>query len=72
MVNPNTSITFSKETLECLAGLAKVRNKSIQDLAEKLMQQAIEFEEDTILVERAIERNVPGAEEVDDSEEIWK
>ncbi|XP_011067887.1 PREDICTED: uncharacterized protein LOC105154224, partial [Acromyrmex echinatior] len=52
-----------KETLECLAGLAKVRNKSIQDLAEKLMQQAIEFEEDTILVERAIERDVPGAEE---------
>ncbi|QOD38196.1 hypothetical protein [Candidatus Wolbachia massiliensis] len=72
MADSGFNITFSKETSECLVGLAKVRNKSIQDLAEKLMQQAIEFEEDTILVERAMERDVPGVEEVDDSEEIWK
>jgi hypothetical protein len=65
MADSRLSITFNNEISECLAGLAKIRNKSIRELTEELIQEAIENEEDKILIERAAELNVPGAETVD-------
>lgn len=65
------NITFNSEISECLTGLAKIRNKSIKELAEELMQEAIENEEDKILIERAAELNVPGAETVDLKDVKW-
>ncbi len=43
MANSKFSITFNNEISECLAGLAKIRNKSIKELTEKLIQEAIEM-----------------------------
>ncbi|NUX01395.1 hypothetical protein GO685_02605 [Wolbachia endosymbiont of Madathamugadia hiepei] len=71
MVDSRFSITFNNEISECLAGLAKIRNKSIRELTEELIQEAIENEEDKILIERAAELNVPGAETVDLKDVKW-
>ncbi|MDR0289230.1 MAG: DUF6290 family protein [Rickettsiales bacterium] len=71
MADSRFSITFNNEISECLAGLAKIRNKSIRELTEELIQEAIENEEDKILIERAAELNVPGAETVDLKDVKW-
>ncbi|MDG7052599.1 MAG: DUF6290 family protein [Wolbachia endosymbiont of Alcedoecus sp.] len=71
MIDSRFSITFNNEISECLAGLAKIRNKSIRELTEELIQEAIENEEDKILIERAAELNVPGAETVDLKDVKW-
>ncbi|MDG7055466.1 MAG: DUF6290 family protein [Wolbachia endosymbiont of Menacanthus eurysternus] len=71
MTDSRFSITFNNEISECLAGLAKIRNKSIRELTEELIQEAIENEKDKILIERAAELNVPGAETVDLKDVKW-
>ncbi|WP_447933138.1 hypothetical protein [Wolbachia endosymbiont of Dactylopius coccus] len=71
MADSRFSITFSKETSKCLTGLAEVRNKSVKELTEKLMQQAIELEEDRILIERAAELDVPGAKKIRSEDINW-
>lgn len=55
MADSGINVTFNSEISECLAGLAKIRNKSVKELTEELMQEAIELEEDRILIERAAE-----------------
>uniref|UniRef100_A0A1A9VJS7 FtsK domain-containing protein n=1 Tax=Glossina austeni TaxID=7395 RepID=A0A1A9VJS7_GLOAU len=42
MADSKVSVTFSSETSGCLIDLAKVTKKPVQELAEKLMQQAID------------------------------
>ncbi|WP_349967410.1 hypothetical protein [Wolbachia endosymbiont of Armadillidium arcangelii] len=71
MADSGINITFNSEISECLAGLAKIRNKPVKKLVEELMQEAIENEEDKILIERAAELNVPGAETVDLKDVKW-
>jgi predicted DNA-binding protein len=71
MAGSKFSITFNNEISECLAGLAKIRSKSIRELTEELIQEAIENEEDKILIERAAELNVLGAETVDLKDVKW-
>ncbi|MGL9726153.1 MAG: hypothetical protein ACR5KV_06035 [Wolbachia sp.] len=70
-VDSRFSITFSKETSKCLTGLVEVRNKSAKELTEKLIQQAIELEEDRILVERAAKFDVPGAKKIRSENINW-
>ncbi|WP_264338371.1 MULTISPECIES: hypothetical protein [unclassified Wolbachia] len=71
MADPKVSITFNNEISECLIGLAEVRNKSVKELTEKLMRQAIELEEDMILIERAAELDVPGAKKIRSEDINW-
>ncbi|MFP3024149.1 MAG: hypothetical protein ACEY3K_15225 [Wolbachia sp.] len=71
MADSGINVTFNGEISECLAGLAKIRNKPVKKLVEELMQEAIENEEDKILIERAAELNVPGAETVDLKDVKW-
>lgn len=71
MADSRINVTFNSETSECLAGLAKIRNKPVKKLVEELIQEAIENEEDKILIERAAELNVPGAETVDLKDVKW-
>ncbi|WP_395462823.1 hypothetical protein [Wolbachia endosymbiont of Cantharis cryptica] len=71
MADSKVSITFNREISECLIGLAEIRNKSIKKLTEKLVQEAIENEEDRILIERAAKLNTPDAETVDFEDVKW-
>ncbi|MGL9762352.1 MAG: hypothetical protein ACR5LB_09475 [Wolbachia sp.] len=71
MADSRFSIIFNNEISECLAGLVKIRNKSIRELTEELIQEAIENEEDEILIQRAAKLNVPGAETVDLKDVKW-
>lgn len=71
MASSKFSITFNNEISECLAGLAKIRNKSIKELTEKLIQEAIENEEDKILIERAAKRNVSGVKKIRSEDVDW-
>ncbi|MDG7052341.1 MAG: hypothetical protein LKM45_00405 [Wolbachia endosymbiont of Alcedoecus sp.] len=72
MADSSTSITLSKETLEDLAHLARIKDQPIQELAEKFIQEAIEHEEDIALAELSIKRNTPGAETVDYEDVKWR
>uniref|UniRef100_A0A1A9UCW9 Uncharacterized protein n=1 Tax=Glossina austeni TaxID=7395 RepID=A0A1A9UCW9_GLOAU len=54
-----------------LSVLAKAEGRSVQELAEKLMEEAIKDEEDMILIERVAERDVPGAETVKSEDVDW-
>lgn len=65
------NITFNNEISKCLAGLAKVRNESVEELTEKLMQEAIELEEDRILIKRAAELDVPGTKKIRSEDINW-
>jgi hypothetical protein len=71
MADLEFNITFNNEISECLAGLAKIRNKSVKELAEKLMQEAIENEEDKILIERAVERSTLNAKKIRSEDVDW-
>jgi len=71
MADLKVSITFGCEISRCLIGLAEVRNKSVKELTEKLVRQAIELEEDMILIERAAELDVPGAKKIRSEDINW-
>ncbi|MFP3020465.1 hypothetical protein [Wolbachia endosymbiont (group A) of Pogonocherus hispidulus] len=69
----NASIALSKETSQHLVDLAKLSNQSAQELAERLIKEAIELEEEDILLSAvANEYDVDGAEEIEDSEDVWE
>ncbi|OAL99154.1 hypothetical protein [Wolbachia endosymbiont of Dactylopius coccus] len=67
----NASIALSKETLEDLTRLSKVKKQPVQELIEELVQEAVEHEEDMALLKLSIQRNVPGAETVDFEDIKW-
>ncbi|MDR0288558.1 MAG: hypothetical protein LBH78_00645 [Rickettsiales bacterium] len=71
MADSKVSVTFGREISKCLIGLAEVRNKSVKELTEKLIRQAIELEEDMILIERAAELDVPGAKKIRSEDINW-
>ncbi|MDR3132329.1 MAG: hypothetical protein LBU02_04535 [Rickettsiales bacterium] len=71
MADSKVSITFGREISKCLIGLAEVRNKSVEELTEKLIRQAIELEEDMILIERAAELDVPGTKKIRSEDINW-
>nr|WP_250295741.1 hypothetical protein [Wolbachia endosymbiont of Oedothorax gibbosus] len=73
MANLSTNIALSREASQHLTDLAKLSNQSAQELAERLIKEAIELEEEDILLSAvANEYDVDGAEEIEDSEDIWK
>ncbi|GFQ82736.1 uncharacterized protein TNCT_725271 [Trichonephila clavata] len=67
----NANIALSKEALEDLTRLSKVKKQPVQELIEGLVQEAVEHEEDMALLELSIQRNVPGAETVDFEDIKW-
>lgn len=67
----SVNITFNQEISERLAKLAKAEGRSVQELTEKLMEEAIKDEEDRILIERATERDVSGAETIKHEDIGW-
>ncbi|MDR0288723.1 MAG: hypothetical protein LBH78_01550 [Rickettsiales bacterium] len=73
MADSGINITFNHEISEYLAELARIKNQPIQDLAQELMQEAIEIEkEDMALAELSIKRNTPDAEIVDYEDVKWR
>ncbi len=73
MVNSKVSVTFNPETSQHLFELARATKQSVQKLTEKLVKEAIELEAEDIAFSKIIrELNADDAEEVEDSEDIWK
>ncbi|MDX5495136.1 MAG: hypothetical protein O7198_00440 [Wolbachia endosymbiont of Nomada marshamella] len=72
MADLNANIVFSKETLLHLAELAELTKQPAQELAEKLLKEAIELEIEDFLVSKiSDERDVEGAETVDFEDIKW-
>ncbi|WP_395463568.1 hypothetical protein [Wolbachia endosymbiont of Cantharis cryptica] len=72
MADSKVSVTFSSETSGCLIDLAKVTKKPVQELAEKLMQQAID-EIENMGAARIIEEYEANCEEkIEVNEEVWR
>ncbi|APR98942.1 hypothetical protein [Wolbachia endosymbiont of Folsomia candida] len=72
MEHARINVTFNPETSQHLTELAKVTNLSVQELAEKLMQEAIAFEEEDIALSKiANERDVPGAKMIRSGDVDW-
>ncbi|MGL9717321.1 MAG: hypothetical protein ACR5K9_01215 [Wolbachia sp.] len=71
MADSKVNITFNKEISECLIGLAEIRNKSVKELTEKLIEEAIKDEEDRILIERAAKLHTPDAKTVAFKDVKW-
>ncbi|WP_341822905.1 hypothetical protein [Wolbachia endosymbiont (group A) of Clivina fossor] len=72
MADLNTNIVLSKETLLHLAELAELTKQPAQELAEKLLKEAIELEIEDFLVSKiSDERDVEGAETVDFEDIKW-
>ncbi|NUX00971.1 hypothetical protein GO685_00260 [Wolbachia endosymbiont of Madathamugadia hiepei] len=57
----DSSINISEKVLKDLVRLAKVKNQSVQELAEQFIQEAIENEEDMAIVKLAIQRDTRDA-----------
>ncbi|MDX5462302.1 MAG: hypothetical protein O7157_01890 [Wolbachia endosymbiont of Tetragnatha montana] len=73
MVNSRVNITFDSETSQHLIELAKATKQSVQKLTGKLVKEAIELEAEDIAFSKIIrELSDDDAEEVEDSEDIWK
>ncbi|WP_264736027.1 hypothetical protein [Wolbachia endosymbiont (group A) of Rhinocyllus conicus] len=73
MADSGISITFDPKTSQHLVGLARATKQSVQKLTEKLVKEAIELEAEDIAFSKIIrELNADDAEEVEDSEDIWK
>ncbi|WP_265017401.1 hypothetical protein [Wolbachia endosymbiont (group A) of Epistrophe grossularia] len=72
MADLNANIVLSKETLLHLAELAELTKQPAQELAEKLLKEAIELEIEGFLVSKiSDERDVEGAETVDFEDIKW-
>ncbi|MBV2145901.1 MULTISPECIES: hypothetical protein [Rickettsiales] len=73
MADSGISITFDPKTSQHLVELARATKQSVQKLTEKLVKEAIELEAEDIAFSKIIrELNADDAEEVEDSEDIWK
>ncbi|MGL9718483.1 MAG: hypothetical protein ACR5K9_07495 [Wolbachia sp.] len=71
MADSRVNITLNHEISEYLTELARIKNQSIQDLAQELMQEAIEIEkEDMALAELAAKRS--GAKRVKFEDVKWE
>ncbi|WP_265035840.1 hypothetical protein [Wolbachia endosymbiont (group A) of Anomoia purmunda] len=71
MAHSRVNIAFNHEISEYLIELARIKNQSIQDLAQELMQEAIEIEkEDMALAELAAKRS--GEERVKFEDVKWE
>ncbi|WP_353284518.1 hypothetical protein [Wolbachia endosymbiont (group A) of Lasioglossum fulvicorne] len=72
MADSGTNIALSKETLQHLAELAELTKQSAQELAEKLLREAIELEIEDFLVSKiSDERDVEGAEMIKSEDVDW-
>ncbi|WCR59889.1 MAG: hypothetical protein PG978_001341 [Wolbachia endosymbiont of Ctenocephalides felis wCfeF] len=73
MANSGINIALDSETSRYLAELSEFTRQPTQKLAEKLFKEAIELEMEDLLASKiSNERDVEGAEELEDSEDIWK
>ncbi|MFP3036025.1 MAG: hypothetical protein ACEY3A_03350 [Wolbachia sp.] len=57
----DSDINISEKVLKDLVHLTKVKNQSVQELAEQFIQEAIENEEDMAIVKLAIQRDTRNA-----------
>lgn len=64
-------INISEKVLKNLTRLAKVKNQSVQELAEGFMQEAIEHEEDIAIVKLAIQRDTRNAKFIRHEDINW-
>ncbi|WP_353288837.1 hypothetical protein [Wolbachia endosymbiont (group A) of Pogonocherus hispidulus] len=72
MADLNANIVLSKETLLHLAELAELTKQPAQELAEKLLKEAIELEIEDFLVSKiSDERDVEGAEMIKSEDVDW-
>lgn len=73
MADSRVNVTFNPETSQHLIELARATKQSVQKLIETLVKEAIELETEDIAFSKIIrELSAENAEEVEDSEEIWK
>ncbi|MDR2831617.1 MAG: hypothetical protein LBV62_01725 [Rickettsiales bacterium] len=73
MVDSKVNVTFNPETSQHLIELAKATKQSVQKLTEKLVKEAVELEAEDIAFSKIVrELDADDAEEVEDSEDIWK
>lgn len=73
MADSRINVTFNPETSQHLIKLARATKQSVQKLTEKLVKEAIELETEDIAFSKIIrELSAEDAEEVEDSEDIWK
>ncbi|MDG7056560.1 MAG: hypothetical protein LKM43_00160 [Wolbachia endosymbiont of Penenirmus auritus] len=72
MANLGTSIALSRETSHQLAELAELTKQSVQELAERLIREAIELEEEDILLSAvADEYDIEGAKKTKSEDVDW-
>lgn len=67
----DSGINISEKVLKDLTRLAKVKNQSVQDLAEGFIQEAIEYEEDIAIVKLAIQRDTRNAKFIRHEDVNW-
>lgn len=73
MADSRINVTFDPETSQHLIELAKATKQSVQKLAGKLVKEAIDLEAEDIAFSKIIrELSDDDAEEIEDSEDIWK
>ncbi|MFP3014999.1 MAG: hypothetical protein ACEY3B_01580 [Wolbachia sp.] len=66
-----SGIDISEKVLKNLTRLAKVKNQSVQELAEEFIQKAIEHEEDMAIVKLAIQRDTRDAKFIKHEDVNW-
>ncbi|WP_353275914.1 hypothetical protein [Wolbachia endosymbiont (group A) of Pipizella viduata] len=72
MADSGINVAFSKETSKHLAELAELTKQPAQELAEKLLKEAIELEIEDFLVSKiSDERDVEGAEMIKSEDVDW-
>ncbi|MDR0773700.1 MAG: hypothetical protein LBE46_05325 [Wolbachia pipientis] len=67
----DSGIDISEKVLKNLTRLAKVKNQSVQELAEEFIQKAIEHEEDMAIVKLAIQRDTRDAKFIRHEDVNW-
>ncbi|MBC6686062.1 hypothetical protein H9I48_02240 [Wolbachia pipientis] len=67
----DSGIDISEKVLKNLTRLAKVKNQSVQELAEEFIQKAIEHEEDMAIVKLAIQRDTRDAKFIKHEDVNW-
>ncbi|WP_353280246.1 DUF6290 family protein [Wolbachia endosymbiont (group B) of Silvanus unidentatus] len=67
----DSGLNISEKVLKNLARLAKVKNQSVQELAEQFIQEAIENEEDMAIAKLAIQRDTRNAKFIRHEDINW-
>ncbi|NSM56987.1 hypothetical protein HET73_06725 [Wolbachia endosymbiont of Atemnus politus] len=68
----DSGINISEKVLKNLTRLAKVKNQSVQELAEQFIQEGIEYEEDMVIVKLSIQRDTRNAKFIRHEDVNWE